>query len=109
MASEAGMSHIPNIKRSQPVAFHLWRSGGEVYILLGNLETGEFGDSRTPRIIDIRLSRKQLGLSDGEHALERVDISETPRIAASFHNHEWLAFQVILKPEQSGVWMVAAV
>ena len=57
----------------QPVAFHLWRSGGHVFVLLGNLETGIVGDSRSEREITVTLNRSVLKLSGENHVLENVD------------------------------------
>jgi hypothetical protein len=66
-------SHVVGIARPAPVAFHLWRSNGAVHILLGNLETGELGDSRVSRHVRIRLSHDELSLPDGPLALRLID------------------------------------
>jgi hypothetical protein len=65
----AGQSHLLPVPYAQPVAFHLWRSGGQVHVLLGNLETGLTGDARTPRHVTLVLNRRHLGLGAGDYVL----------------------------------------
>jgi hypothetical protein len=106
MAREYGLSHLQQVERSQTIAFHLWRSGGEIYLLLGNLETGEFGDSRTPRTVHLYLSRDQLGLCSSEYELARVDATGERVVADDSTDKQWIVFQIQLPPEQSGLWVV---
>ncbi|MCC6805452.1 MAG: hypothetical protein IT319_21410, partial [Anaerolineae bacterium] len=105
MARAAGLSHLDGIERSQPVAFHMWRSGGQVYVLLGNLETGEFGDSRTPRTVRLCLSRAQLELGAGDYRLARVDLpaDDVPTVSS---DEVWLNYTVTLSPESCAVYVV---
>lgn len=107
LAREAGISHLEGIERSQPVAFHLWRSGGQVYVLLGNLETGEFGDSRTPRSIVVCLSRSELGLGEGNYHLRRIDLPGDDITFVST-GVSWMRFAVTLPPEEGAVFIVEA-
>lgn len=72
-ARAAARSHLAVGDRSQPVACHLWRSGGATHLLVGNLESGEFGDARTPRNATVVLSRSELGLGAGPVRFERID------------------------------------
>jgi hypothetical protein len=105
LAREAGLSYIENIERTQPVAFHLWRSAGQVYVLLGNLETGEFGDSRTPRRVTLCLSRRQLDLGAGAYHLKREDLPGED-ISADSSDSVWVRFAVTLPPEMGAVYVV---
>ncbi len=105
LAREAGLSYLDGIERAQPVAFHLWRSGGQVYVLLGNLETGEFGDARTPRSVRLCLSRAQLGLGGDACRLRRVDANDEEIVPAS-SDDVWLRYTVTLPPESCAVYVV---
>lgn len=73
LAAAAGTIHAVVPSRPTPVAFHAWRSGGVDHVLVGNLETGEFGDSRTPRAVTIRLPLADLALGSSARQLELVD------------------------------------
>lgn len=105
MARDTELSYLDGIEWTQPVAFHLWRSGGRVYVLLGNLETGEFGDSRTPRTVKLCLSREQLELGAGDYRLVRVDLPGADVTAAS-SDETWLKYTVLLPPESCAVYIV---
>ncbi|MET0908461.1 MAG: hypothetical protein ABWZ99_03250, partial [Ilumatobacteraceae bacterium] len=59
-AVERGATGVRDVARPLPVAFHVWRSCGRVHVLVGNLETGEFGDARLPRTMRARFSRREL-------------------------------------------------
>jgi hypothetical protein len=107
LARAAGLSHLQSVEWAQPVAFHLWRSGGRVFVLLGNLETGVFGDSRTPRMVMLCLSRQQLELDGGLYHLARVD--DEGETLAPETDDEWLTYQLMLPPEQSAVYRVERV
>jgi hypothetical protein len=103
---DAQLSYVAGIERPFPIAMHLWRSGGQIYVLLGNLETGEFGDSRTARRIKLHLNRRQLGLTEAQYHLRRVDLpDEKPDIPLAT-NELWLSANIELPPEQSGVYIV---
>ncbi|MEO8397048.1 MAG: hypothetical protein ABI700_28900, partial [Chloroflexota bacterium] len=103
LAREAGMSYLDGIEWSQPIAFHLWRSAGQVYVLLGNLETGVFGDSRTPRTVKLCLSRKQLELGDAAYRLQRVDLPGAD-VSLESSDEGWLRYTITLPPESGVVY-----
>jgi hypothetical protein len=111
LAASAGLSHLEAIEYPMTTAFHLWRSGGQVYVLLGNLETGEFGDSRNLRYVTLKLSRRQLGLGRSPCPLYRVDdadqgsVGET--IAPVQSDDAWLKYTIMLLPEQCAVYVVS--
>ena len=107
LAGRRGRSHLDRLHRSAPVAFHLWRSGDAVHVLLGNLETGELGDSRVSRDITVRLSRRELALADGQLRLVRVDGSgrEVIVLAAS-EDPGFVECAVTLDPESCVVYRV---
>ncbi|MBC7814362.1 MAG: hypothetical protein H7175_24615, partial [Burkholderiales bacterium] len=109
LAADHGLSHVHNISRSETIAFHLWRSAGKVYVLLGNLETGEFGDSRTPRTVEIRLSKTQLELTDADYQLQRVNFPDEIGLPPQTENSDWLIFNVSVPPEQSMVFRLDVV
>ena len=67
--AQAGYSHPVSIPFAQPLTFHLWRSGGAITILLGNLETGLTGDARTERHVTLTLNRQHLRLAAGDYEL----------------------------------------
>jgi len=104
LAADHGLSHVHDISRPQPIAFHLWRSAGKVYVLLGNLETGEFGDSRTPRTVEIRLSKTQLELTDADYQLQRVDFPDVIGLPPQTENSDWLIFNMNIPAEQCAVF-----
>jgi len=107
-AYDAGLSYVDVAERPQTIAFHLWRSGGMVYVLLGNLETGELGDSRTARTVSLNLSRQQLGLGMGGYRLQRVDLPEEESADLDASDAEWLYGEVLLPPEQAAVYQIVA-
>jgi hypothetical protein len=104
-ARQAGLSHIADMMWSQPIAFHLWRSAGAVYLLFGNLETGELGDSRTPRTFRVWLSRSQLELTAARHCLSRVD-EPGETVLPQNEDDLWLTFDLTLPPQGSAVYRV---
>jgi hypothetical protein len=73
--------------------------------LLGNLETGEFGDSRTPRTLSLHFSRKQLELGEGRYFLVRVDTAGE-KIEPTHANADWLVYRAVIPPEQSAVYVL---
>lgn len=88
-----------------PVAFHLWRSGGHVHVLLGNLETGIVGDSRSAREVGFTLNLKALGLPCGSYVLEHLD--DGARIAGD-PVADVLVFCVALAPQGSAIYKLCA-
>jgi len=104
LAQEHQLSHIHSISRPNTIAFHLWRSAGKNYVLIGNLETGEFGDSRVSRTVEVRLSKVQLNLSDANYQLCRVDLPDEPSLLSYAETTQWLMFIASVPPEQSMVF-----
>ena len=105
----AGLSHVVFTDRARTITFHLWRSAGLVHILLGNLETGEFGDARTPRAVTLHLSRAQLELGPGQYHLRRIDADAADAdadFAPDRADAAWLVYSVVLPPEQSAVYVL---
>ena len=101
--ARAGCSHPDPIPFAQPITFHLWRSGGAIYILLGNLETGLTGDARTERHVTLTLNRQHLSLDARDYKLCAVDgvvIRSDSRTPAE------LRFLVRIAPESSAVFTV---
>jgi hypothetical protein len=90
-----------------PVAFHAWRSGGVDHVLLGNLESGEFGDGRTPRTAHVRLPVDELALGDAAAALELIDGEGPSRVALELSGG-LLSASVELGPERAAVYRVVA-
>jgi hypothetical protein len=107
-AHATGLSYVEISARPMTITFHLWRSAGQIYLLLGNLETGEFGDSRTPRPVVFHLSRAQLGLGANQYCLERVDAPDKAELPSSADD-EWLTFFVELPPEASAVYRLSII
>lgn len=103
MARAHGLSHLEGVEHAQPLAFHLWRSAGRVTVLLGNLETGVFGDARTPRSARLWLNREQLALGSARYTLERIDGDENDAITLLRNEGEWLVFEVVIPPEDCRV------
>jgi hypothetical protein len=108
LSCSTGQAHIVEPVRPQPVAFHAWRSGGVDHVLLGNLETGEFGDSRTPRRVTLRLPADQLVLGDDARRLELVDGHGAAIVAlvACPDNAAFIEAAVELEPESAAVYRV---
>jgi hypothetical protein len=104
-ARGAGLSHLVFAGRARTIAFHLWRSAGQVHALIGNLETGEFGDSRTPRAVTLWLSRQQLQLTGGVYHLSRIDAAALG-IEPESADPAWLVYRLALPPEQSAVFVL---
>jgi hypothetical protein len=104
--ADANLSYVEQTDRSQTIAFHLWRSDGQVYVLLSNLETGEFGDSRTPREVALRLNRQQLELETDVYHLQRVDSDQSEIVTPTIMNREWIRFKLSLPAEQCAVYTV---
>lgn len=105
-AQDANLSYIEGLQRPHTIAFHMWRSAGRVHVLLGNLETGEFGDSRTPRHVRLRLSRSQLDMNSYAYQLNRIDLAGE-NITPTSQDASWLTYDIMLPPEQSAVYVLA--
>lgn len=99
LAREHRLSYVEVSDRPETVAFHLWRSAGTVYVLLGNLETGELGDSRRGRVVTLHLSRSQLGLTLGAYRLQSVSEGKVEAVAPSSADDHWIMITIPLQPE----------
>jgi len=77
MAAGAGRSggfRTEPVASHEPVAVHAWRSGGALYVLLGNLESGWMGDARFVRRVTVILPRERCGLdADTAYVLRGVN------------------------------------
>ena len=99
-------ARVHDLATHQPVAFHLWRSGGRVCVLLGNLETGIIGDSRAPREITFTLNRAVLKLGAAPFMLEDLDNGATiPPVSAT---DEELTYRIAIAPQGSAVYRLSA-
>ena len=78
-AGAGGMSVAP-VAAHEPVTVSCWRSGGALYLLLGNLESGWMGDARFPRRVTVSLPRARFGLEPGADLVCRVLNHEAPAI-----------------------------
>ncbi|MGE0138977.1 MAG: hypothetical protein AB7R77_14235, partial [Ilumatobacteraceae bacterium] len=107
-AARAGRSHVAGVARPLPVAFHAWRSAGVVHVLLGNLETGEFGDSRLERQVELRLSRRELGPPEGDLVLRRLDGTGPDEVALARIDDVMSRAAVTLAPESAVVYRIVA-
>jgi hypothetical protein len=99
--AQAGHSRAAGVPFAQPVAFHLWRSAGRAFVLLGNLETGLTGDARTERRVNLILDRRQLELATGEYVLREAGGALVRPHACSARE---VCFNVRLEPEGSAVF-----
>jgi hypothetical protein len=100
----AGLSYVEPGAAHEPVAFHLWRSGGIVHVLLGNLETGVFGDARSPRTVTVVLRRRHLGLGEGEYSLR--EIVDGAKIMPVWADETELGFVLNIEPENSAIYQL---
>jgi hypothetical protein len=87
-----------------PVAFHLWRSGGKIFILAGNLETGITGDSRSSREISFALHKSNLRLAEGSYVLQSLDDANT--VAPASENAEDISFHLHIGPQDSVIFQL---
>jgi hypothetical protein len=88
-----------------PVAFHLWRSGGHVHVLLGNLETGIVGDSRSAREVVFTLNVRKLGLPNGPHTLQNLDDDS---LVVGQPGPDGVIFSVCLSPQGSAIYRLCS-
>ena len=107
IAARRGQAHVAAVERPQPIAFHAWRSGGVDHVLIGNLETGEFGDSRVGRRVVARLGIGELALGTEARCLHLVDGDGAPRIAlVPTPDGMFLEFDTMVPPESGAVYQV---
>ena len=106
LSCDAGLSYV-DVEYPLPVAFHLWRSGGAVHVLLGNLETGILGDARTARPVRLHLSRAQLALGAGSYHLTALDVDNAQMVRPISQDEAYLVFTLVIPPEQCAVYRLA--
>jgi hypothetical protein len=99
----AGHTHLEEVSFAQPLTFHYWRSGEQVYFLFGNLETGLTGDARLGRIVRLVVSLDELQLSDGAYRLRALG---GPLVEASRRGERTLDFEIKIAPEDSLVFIL---
>ena len=108
IASRHAQLHVVDIDRPQPIAVHAWRSGGVDHLLVGNLETGEFGDSRRERTAIVRLGAGELVLGTSATQLVLVD-GRGPDVVrlTPAETGEFLECEITLPPESGAVYHVS--
>lgn len=94
-------ARVHDVAGHLPAAFHLWRSGGRLFVLLGNLETGIVGDSRSPREITFTLNRVALKIGAGVHVLEDIDTGRTTAPLSA--TEDALTYRIVIAPQGSSV------
>lgn len=105
-ARQAQSAWVDDMPHHLPVAFHLWRSNGSIFVLLGNLETGITGDSRSPREIRFTLSKGKLQLPALQHSLKEVD--GTVSVEPVSEDADEIIFHVKIGPQGSAVFEVCS-
>ncbi|HUY52942.1 MAG TPA: hypothetical protein VMV92_45810 [Streptosporangiaceae bacterium] len=66
LAEESAGIRTEQVPVELPVTIQSWRSGGTVYVLAGNLESGWVGDSRSVRVATVVIPRARAGLGSGQ-------------------------------------------
>lgn len=100
-SGKAGKIHADAILFEQPVSFHAWRSGGVLHILVGNLETGIAGDSRTPRRIQLVLPKQA-----GSGVLREIERGEI--LSPVIESEDFQRFEIPIAPHGSGIYRLEA-
>ena len=110
LAADGNQPHALVAGLPHPFEFHAWRSAGVDHVLVGNLETGEFGDSRLPRQATIRLAVAQLALGREATALRRIDGegADHVQLLAVADNPNLLEAFLTLPPESGAVYQVVS-
>ncbi|MFA7344307.1 MAG: hypothetical protein WC003_08395 [Terrimicrobiaceae bacterium] len=101
-----GAASVEDFPCHLPAAFHLWRSGGHVFVLVGNLETGITGDARSPREIQFTLRKDPLRLPAAAHVIE--EIHDGTVVGPLMENSREIRFRIRIEPQGSGVYRVLA-
>ncbi len=76
------------VEWSEPMCFHSWQSSGTLHIVMGNLETGVLGDSRTERTMYLVLykeSSSAVPTDFSQRSLRRVDSTD----AFELEHYRW--------------------
>jgi hypothetical protein len=98
-------ARTPRGVRVEPVAVHepvtvqVWRSGGVIHVLAGNLESRWLGDSRFPRRATVILPLERLELEPGRPYVLRVINADAPALRPHGDDPTELRFQIPVPPE----------
>jgi len=107
LAARQGRSHVVDVERPLPISVHAWRSDGVDHVLIGNLETGEFGDSRLARHVVVRLGIAELALGDRAGRLRRIDGNGPAEVDLRVTDDGAFAeFTIDMPPESGAVYQV---
>jgi len=99
---DAGISHIKPVQIMNPVTMNYWKSNKKIWLLLGNIESGPIGDSRTEREVIIYLNRNELGLKDKNYLLKDHFSNSTINVFGEENN--FLIYHIKIKPEGMGLF-----
>jgi hypothetical protein len=99
----AGLSSVADIPFNLPAVVHFWRSGGQIFVLVGNLESGTIGDSRHGRDATVTFRKAEMSLSaDKAHVLEEIETDEA--VEAFSESDTEVSFRIPIAPMGSGVY-----
>ena len=101
-SARSGRSYVQSLPLARPVTVHLWRSGGKIHVLIGNLETNFLGDGRIEREVTLVLRRQHLALGTGNYRLRNLDDGQW--IAPTKAEANELYFDLHLAPAGSNVY-----
>jgi hypothetical protein len=99
--SDLGCTHLEALPFAQPLAFHYWLSGEQIFFLFGNLETGLTGDARLERNARLVVSLDEFRLPDGAYQLHSLS---GPIVEAIARRERTLLFDIHILPEDSLVF-----
>jgi hypothetical protein len=90
---------------TKPLSFHAWKSEGNFFFLIGNLETGITGDSRLARDTTIFVGSAELNLEPGEYHFRETN---TDVIELS-QDKQGLVFRLTVPPESCLIYLLEKV
>ena len=102
LSAKSGRSYVQSLPLARPVAVHLWRSGGKIHVLVGNLETNFLGDARIEREATLVLRRQHLELGPAIYRLR--DLDDDRLIEPAMVDTNELRFNLHLEPEGSNIY-----
>jgi hypothetical protein len=94
-------AHLEAVPFAQPLAFHYWHSGEQIFFLFGNLETGLTGDARLGRDARLVVSLDEFHLPDGAYQLRSLSGAV---VQAKARHERTLLFDIHIPPEDSLVF-----
>jgi hypothetical protein len=106
LSREQGLSYVQPMPAAEPFTMHLWKSGGHIHVLLGNLEADSVANSGTRREGTIVLRRRHLGLQEGTYMLRSMVNDEA--VLPTRSEPEELVFDVSIQPHGSQIYRLAA-